>query len=124
MSGTVADYKGTVTIRKVEQTKEQIFELAKTLFPSVIVCEEVGLTKENEPYAHFHVGYMTPHKPDEERIREVFGAVYISQHRPTASRRTVAWYVCKENKEPLIFNWDTWRSDMHKGKSEAGQGIK
>ncbi len=121
---TAGDYKGTITIKKNDRSKEMIADMCKGLFEHFIVAEETATNGEGEPYEHIHIGYYTPHKPDEARIRDILGAAYISQHRSSGNRRAVAWYVTKEDIAPIVHNWPTWKMDAQNGKSDAGQGIR
>ena len=123
---TVNYSKGTLTLFKRNNglTKEEVFEKAKKLFQSFIVSEEVGVSTESDEDVHYHVAYMNPRKVPNELVREEFGQVYISEHRETQSKQAAAAYTVKEDKKPLIWNWDDWKSDIAKGRYNKGEGTK
>lgn len=124
---------GTMTFGKTQEgvtlTKQEVYEKLKTRVVAMIITEEIGHTKDEktgeiEEYPHFHVGFTYPTRmyqngpPKFET--ELERPVWISVH---AKKTEVARYVTKFDKEPMVYEWPTWKADAAKGRSERGEGT-
>ena len=123
---TVTYSKGTVTIHKesCQLTKEEIYTRCTGLFHQFILAEETGVKTGGEITNHYHIAYVNPVRISDDIIRETLGSVFIKEHKERQSKAAAAAYVLKEDKNPMIYNWDDWKADAAKGRYNTGEGLK